>query len=261
MNWTSKQLRRLILDQSKRANTGHIGSCLSVAEIITALYRDVLNIPAPEDPHRDRFILSKGHAALTLYAALHLSGWITAGEFESFCTDGSCLGYHPEHSVRGVDFSTGSLGHGLAYGAGIALANRLQGSAAKTFVLLSDAECNEGSVWETAMFAAHHQLSRLTALIDLNGQQALGYTKEVLSLSPLAVKWSAFGWRTIEVDGHNERELAVAMEQRSVGSAAPTIIICRTVFGKGVSFMEGKIAWHYLPMSDAQYEQALSEIA
>src|SRR5579863_7052173 len=158
------EMRRLILKHSKRANVGHIGSCLCVVEIVAALYSNVLRIPSPSSPDRDRFILSKGHAALALYAALVLKGYLAVDALDSFCGDSSLLGVHPEAALTGVDFSTGSLGHGLSIAAGSALAARMQGSSRRAFCLLSDAECNEGSVWEAAMFAAHHRLENLTAI-------------------------------------------------------------------------------------------------
>jgi transketolase len=253
-----RRIRRLIVEQSKRAKVGHIGSALSVAEIVAALYGRVLEIADPADPDRDRFILSKGHAALALYAALHLKGWLSSRELDSYCADGSLLGTHPEHALRGVDFSTGSLGHGLSMGAGAALAARLQGSARRVFVLVSDAECNEGSLWEAVMFAAHHRLANLIAVVDQNGQQALDYTAEVLDLKPLAARFGAFGWDTAEVDGHDVAALARALGGGASG--APRVVIARTVFGKGVSYMENQIKWHYWPMSDEEYRQALSEI-
>ena len=154
----ARSIRRIILEQSKRAHIGHIGSALSIADIIAALYTNVLRIPDPDDPDRDRFVLSKGHAVLAVYAALHLKGWLTEEELNTYCSDGTLLGVHPEHALRGVDFSTGSLGHGLCIGAGGALAARLQHSPRRVFVLVSAAECNEGSLWEAVMFAAHHRL-------------------------------------------------------------------------------------------------------
>ena len=175
----SDRIRRIVIEQSKRANVGHIGSSLSVADILGTLYAGVLQGGGPADPERDRFVLSKGHASLALYAALHETGVIDADELASFCVDGSRLGTHPDHVLPGVDFSTGSLGHGLSLATGSALAARLSGSPRRTFVLLSDAECNEGSVWEAVMFAAHHRLGNLVAIVDVNGQQALGYTRDV----------------------------------------------------------------------------------
>ncbi len=253
-------IRRLILEQSKRAHVGHIGSCLSVADIIATLYGGTLDIGAPDDPDRDRFILSKGHAALALYAALHVRGWLSAAELDTFCGDASRLGVHPEHVVPGVDFSTGSLGQGLSVAAGAALAARLLGSRRRVFVLLSDAECDEGSTWEAIMFAAHHRLANLVAIVDLNGQQALGYTKDVLDLSPMAERWQAFGWDVQVVDGHDEKQLGAAISALDTVSGRPHVLVAQTVFGRGVSFMEGQIRWHYLPMSDEQYVQALREV-
>jgi transketolase len=178
----------------------------------------------------------------------------------SFCVDGSPLATHPEHVVAGVDFSTGSLGQGLSYAVGAALAARLQGSNRRTLVLLTDAECNEGAVWEAVMFAAHRRLGNILALVDVNGQQALGYTREVLDLAPLATKWNAFGWDVNEVDGHDVAALLDAIDATPAADSKPHVMLAHTTFGKGVSFMEGEIAWHYLPMSDEQYVRALSEV-
>lgn len=257
---SGNNLRRLILEESKRANVGHIGSALSVADIVAVLYDRVLNLPSPDHPERDRFVLSKGHAALALYAALYLKGWISHETLQTYCTDGSVLGVHPDHIVNGIDFSTGSLGHGLSFAAGAALAARISGSDRRAYALLSDAECNEGSTWEAIAFAAHHRLTNLIAIVDLNGQQALGYTRDVLDLSPLADKWRAFGWNVIELDGHNESEIEKGIQQVQKASDAPGVLIAHTTFGKGTSFMEGKIKWHYQNMSDEEYEAAISEL-
>jgi len=254
------QIRKIVLEQSKRAHVGHIGSALSIAEIMTALYAHVLRIPDPGDPDRDRFVLSKGHAALAVYAALHLKGWLTADELNTFCADGTLLGVHPEHALKGVDFSTGSLGHGLSIGAGAALAARLRHSQRRAFVLVSDAECNTGSLWEAVMFAAHHRLANLVAIIDLNGQQAFGYTNQVLSLTPMGERWRAFGWDVHEVDGHDVEAITQAITGLDTSSGPPHVLIAQTVFGRGVSYMERQIKWHYWPMSDAEYQQALEEI-
>jgi len=257
---TGNALRRVILEQSKRANVGHIGSALSVADVVAALYDRVLCIPDPNDADRDRFVLSKGHAVLAVYAALALRGTIPLAQLDTYCADGSLLGVHPEHVLPGIDFSTGSLGHGLAFGVGAALAARLQRSRRRTVVLLSDAECNEGSLWEAVMFAAHHRLASLVALVDLNGQQALGYTEDVLSLSPLAERWRAFGWDVHEVDGHDEAALAATIGSLDTEAGPPHALVAHTVFGRGVSYMERQIKWHYSPMSDAEYRQALAEL-
>ena len=256
----SIRIRRIVLEQSRRANVGHIGSALSVADIIAALYANVLNVQSDDDNDRDRFILSKGHAALALYAALYLKGWLYKERLNEYCTDGTLLGIHPECELKGIDFSTGSLGHGLSIGAGAALAARLQKSHRRAFVLLSDAECNEGSLWEAVMFAAHHRLSNLIAIIDLNGQQAFGYTKGVLDLSPMAERWKAFGWEALETDGHDVKKMTEIIEELNTYSGPPHVIIARTVFGKGVSYMENQIKWHYWPMSEEEYRQALMEI-
>jgi transketolase len=255
----SSRIRQMILRCAKRANVGHIGSALSTVEILAALYWHVLRIPAPEDPQRDRFILSKGHAALALYVTLFLKKWITEKELVTYCMDDSLLGVHPDHLLRGVDFSTGSLGHGLSLGAGAALAARLSNSSRRVCVLVSDAECNAGSLWESVMFAAHHRLSNLIAVIDLNGQQALDYTERVLDLSPLSQRWRAFGWDVHEVDGHDIESISTTANELATISGPPHAIIARTIFGKGVSYMENQIKWHYWPMSDEDYRQALEE--
>ncbi len=257
---TGKAIRTIVLEQAKRARVGHIGSALSVADILAALYGQVLRISSPEDPDRDRFVLSKGHAALSLYAALHLRGWLSSEELNSYCGDGTLLGVHPEHQLRGVDFATGSLGQGMCMVAGAALAARLQRSTRRAFTLLSDAECNEGSVWESAMFAAHQKLSNLIAIVDLNGQQALGFTEQVLSMSPMSARWQSFGWDVQEVDGHDGKALMETVEKLNTKEGPPHVLIARTVSGKGVSYMERQIKWHYWPMSDEEYGQAMAEM-
>lgn len=265
-------MRRVILEQSRRANVGHIGSCLCVVEILAALYGHVLRVASPDDPDRDRFVLSKGHAALALYAALAQKGWISEADLNTFCGDGTRLGVHPEAALPGVDFSTGSLGHGLTMAAGAALAARMQGSQRRAYCLISDAECNEGVVWEAAMFAAHHRLTNLVVVLDWNGQQAFGRTSDVLDASNLRQRWESFGWRTTEVDGHSIRALVDALTQTATNEGAPHIVLARTVFGKGVSYMEqglpnGRaqltqqpINWHYLPMTADEYELALAQM-
>jgi transketolase len=257
---SAKQIRRIILEQSHRAHLGHIGSALSVADLVAALYGGALRVTDPADPDRDRFVLSKGHAVLALYAAFHLRGWLTADELNTYCADGTRLGSHPEHGLPGIDFSTGSLGQGLCVAAGAALAAWLQGSSRRAFALVSDAECNEGALWEAVMFAAHHRLANLVALIDLNGQQAFGYTEQVLDLSPLAERWRAFGWDVHEVDGHDVGQLRQTLAALDTAAGPPHVLVAHTVFGKGVSFMERQIKWHYLPMSDGEYQQAMAEV-
>jgi transketolase len=257
----SGRIRRIVIEQSRRANVGHIGSSLSIADIVGTLYADVMRSEGPEDPARERIVLSKGHACLAAYAALYESGIISDEELDTFCGEGSRLGTHPEHILRGIDFSTGSLGHGLSIATGSALGARIAGEPRRTFVVMSDAECNEGSVWEAAMFAAHHRLGRLIAIVDVNGQQALGYTRDVLDLSPLKARWDAFGWDAHEVDGHDHRAMAALIDDFEAPDDRPHVVLARTTFGRGVSYMESEIRWHYMPMNAEQYDAALSELA
>ncbi len=253
-------IRCIILEQSKRANVGHIGSNLCIAAILAALYDQVLAIEDPSAIDRDRFVLSKGHAALALYAALYLKGWLGKEDLDSFCQGKTPLGVHPEHVVRGVDFTTGSLGQGLSIGVGCAMAARLQNSSRRVFVLLSDAELNEGSVWEAIMFAGHHQLSNLVVIVDVNGQQALGKTRQVLELEPLEEKWQMFSWEVHRVFGDDQTSIANKLLSLNPLEGAPKVVLADTTFGKGVSFMEGDLKWHYWPMSEEEYEQALKEV-
>jgi transketolase len=255
----SRLIRRIVLEQSWRAGAGHIGSALSVADLLAVLFGGAMRVHDPSDPERDRFVLSKGHAALALYAALYATKRLSSEELDSFCVDGSPLATHPEHVVPGVDFSTGSLGQGLSYAVGAALAARIQHSSRRAFALLSDAECNEGSIWEAVMFAAHHLLGNMIALVDVNGQQALGYTRDVLDLAPLSAHWRAFGWDVHDVDGHDVEQLSRALDGLE-RTGAPHVLLARTTFGKGVSYMENAIPWHYRSMSEQQYEQALGEL-
>lgn len=255
----AQAIRIHVLEQSRRANVGHIGSALSVADIIAALYYGVLQGVGTEDPDRDRFVLSKGHAALAVYSALRLLGHLSDEELDTYCSDASLLGVHPERTVTGVDFSSGSLGQGLSIAAGSALAARVQVRQRRVIALLSDAECNEGSVWEAALFAGHHRLANLTAIIDLNGQQALGYTADVLGGS-LASRWSSFGWEVIEVDGHDPEQISETIQALKTEDAPPHVLLAHTTFGKGVSFMESQIRWHYMPMNADEYALAVGEV-
>lgn len=259
---SASRIRQIILEQSRRAHVGHIGCALSVADIVAVLYSEGLRLSNSDlrAPDRDRFIFSKGHASLALYAALHLKGVLPEADLNTYCSNGSLLGVHPDHRLHGVDFSTGSLGQGLSVGVGAALGARLRGSGRRVFVLMSDAECNEGAVWEAAMFAAHHRLSNLVAIVDVNGQQALGYTKDVLSLEPLADKWRSFGWTVHEVDGHDAVAMSGILNGIGKGqTGAPSVMLAKTVFGKGVSFMENQVKWHYWPMTEDEYLLARRE--
>jgi transketolase len=254
-------IRRAVLEQSKRAHIGHIGSSLSVIELIAMLLDGALDFDrGAGGADRDRFVLSKGHAALAWYCGLAVVGRLTQAQLETFGGDGTLLAGHPEHVLDGVDFCTGSLGQGLSIGAGAALAGRLQRSARRIVVLLSDAECNEGSVWEAAMFAAQHGLDNLTAIIDLNRQQALGFTKDVLDIGgTMGERWLAFGWETVEVEGHDTEALRRALDAPRTGR--PRVLVAHTTFGKGVDYMESQIRWHYMPMDDDEYARALEQVA
>jgi transketolase len=251
-------IRQIVLEQSKRAHVGHIGSALSVADMIGAVF-SIFGAQNCDAPERDRFVLSKGHAALALYAALAQVGTLTDDDLATFCGNDSLLGVHPDHLLPGVDFSTGSLGQGLSWAVGSALAATMRGSRRRVVALVSDAECNEGAIWEAAMFASQHRLRNITVLVDHNHQQAFGHTIDVLDSAGMANRWRAFDWEVIEADGHDEPLLTQIL--RSPLADRPRAVIAETVFGKGVSYMERQIKWHYLPMSDSEYEQAIREIA
>ena len=256
------RIRRIVIEQSKRANVGHIGSSLSVADILGTLYAGVLQGDGPDDPERDRFVLSKGHASLALYAALHETGVIDADELASFCVDGSRLGTHPDHVLPGVDFSTGSLGHGLSLATGSALAARLAGSARRTFVLMSDAECNEGSVWEAVMFAAHHQLGNLVA--DRRRQRPAGARLHARRARPLAARASAgapSAGTSTPSTGTTAARCASVIDGLATGAARRTSCSRRRSSATASPTWSARSSWHYLPMDDDQYATALAELA
>jgi transketolase len=255
----SAAVRRWVIEQANDSRVGHIGSALSVVETLAVLWGRVLRSPGSSDLDRDRFILAKGHAALALYGALRWLGLIDEDLFRTYCQDGSPLGVHPESGLPGVEVSTGSLGQGLSVGCGLALALRRRGSPARVYVLLSDAECDEGQVWEAAMFAAHHRLYNLIAVVDVNGMQAMGRTAEVLDTAPLSRRFGAFGWLAVEADGHDESDLLDALTEGISGRAGPAVVLARTVLGKGVSFMEDRLEWHYRNLSPDLAARALYE--
>jgi transketolase len=256
----ARNIRRNAVAMVHRAKASHIGSALSIADVLAVLYGGIMSFEPrrPTAPNRDRFILSKGHACVALYAALAEVGLIPAEQLKTYGDDFSWLMNHVSHKVDGVEFSTGALGHGLPFGVGKALAARARGQGWRTFVLLSDGEMDEGSNWEALMFAAHHKLSRLTAVIDYNKLQSLDTVANTLALEPLADKVKAFGCNLREVDGHDHAELKQALG--SVDPERPTVVIAHTVKGKGVSFMENKVEWHYKNPNDAQLAQALAEL-
>lgn len=256
----AREIRKNALRMVHRAKASHIGSALSIVDILAVLYGEVMKLdPAsPAWPERDRFILSKGHACVAVYSTLAEMGVIAKEQLATYGDDFSWLMNHISHKVAGVEFSTGALGHGLPFGVGKALFARMRGDRWRTFVLLSDGEMDEGSNWEALMFAAHHRLSHLTAVIDYNKLQSLDTVASTLGLEPLADKLTAFGWAVHEIDGHDHGQLGRAL--RSVDADRPTAVIAHTTKGKGVSFMENKVEWHYKNPNDDQLAQALAEL-
>ncbi|NOY39806.1 MAG: transketolase [Nitrospirae bacterium] len=257
----SKSVRISVLNMIHKTGSPHIGPCFSIVEILVALYFKSLNT-SPEaavDPDRDRFILSKGHACPALYAVLSERGFMSREDLKGFAVNGGTLEQHPARDLsRGIEVSTGSLGHGLSVAAGMALAGRVDSKHYKVYVLLSDGELDEGSVWEAVMFAGHHKLANLTALVDYNRMQALGDTGDILGLEPLGEKWRAFGWHVQEIDGHDFRQIFDALS--SLSTEKPNVLILHTVKGKGVSFMENQVLWHYRSPDEEEYEEALKEL-
>lgn len=245
---------------SHRAGTPHLGSALSCLDILVACYWRFLRIDPsnPAAPDRDRFILSKGHAASALYAVLAERGFFARSLLEAFATQGAALAEQPAPGCApGVELATGSLGHGLPVGVGLALGARIQGRSHRVVVCLSDGECNEGTVWEAALFAGAHKLSALTAIVDFNGWQATGRSREVMALDPLREKWAAFGWDAVDVDGHDLGALVAALERPADAAGRPRAVIAHTVKGKGVSFMEDDNNWHYrIPKAEEVAEAA-----
>jgi transketolase len=259
----ASRIRRRIVELSHSARTPHLGSSLSCVDILTAAYCSILKIdPAsPDDSNRDRFVLSKGHAALALYVTLCERGFFSESLLETYNTDGGRLAEHPGPGCApGVEAATGSLGHGLPIGLGMALAAKIRREPYRVFVLMSDGECNEGSVWEAAMLAPAQQLDNVVVVIDYNKWQATGRSNETLSLAPLQDKWTSFGWNACEVDGHDIGQLVQAMSAEPDGSGKPTAIIAHTVKGKGVSFMEDDNNWHYRIPTAEEVTRAAEEL-
>lgn len=255
-------IRRNALHMVHRARASHIGSALSIADILAVLYGRVLRVD-PSEPRaadRDRFILSKGHACVAVYAALAARGFFPEEALLRYGQDHSDLMNHISHKVPGVEFSTGSLGHGLPFGVGKALAAKRRGLSWRTVVLMSDGEWGEGSNWEACMFASHHRLDNLVAIIDYNKLQSLTTVADTLALEPLAEKLTAFGWKAREVDGHDHDVLVDALTQAPWTEGKPSILIAHTTKGKGVSYMENTVKWHYSSPNDAELAQALLEL-
>lgn len=260
----AKNIRKKIFLMSYRAGSGHIAPSFSCVEILVALYFKVLNIDKNNlnDTNRDRFILSKGHASSALYSILSEKGIIEEKLLDTFCQKDGILGAHPEaHLIPGVEVSTGSLGHGLSFGDGIALAGKIDNKNYRVFVLLSDGECQEGSVWEAAAFASQHKLDNLVAIVDYNKLQSLGRTDEIISLEPFCDRWKSFGWSVKEVDGHDISQIVDNMGLLPYTKNKPNVLIAHTVKGKGISYMENVPLWHYrIPKTNEEIEIALKEL-
>jgi transketolase len=257
-------LRTHSLRMISQAKTSHVGSCLSVADILAVLYGRVLKLDAadPASPDRDRLIMSKGHAAAVTYAALAETGFMKEDRLGEYARNGGQLYGHVTHTgVPGVEMSSGSLGHGLPVGGGMALTAKRDGRPWRVFVVMSDGELDEGSNWEAILFAGHHHLDNLVAVIDYNKIQSLDLVDKTLRLEPLADKFKAFGWSPVEVDGHDVKALRVALESVPVKAGKPTAVIAHTIKGKGVSWMEGKVLWHYRsPAEGDELEKAIAEV-
>lgn len=256
------RIRIHAINMVHNAHASHIGGILSCADIVAVLYSDIANFDVNncKNPLRDRIILSKGHNGVAIYAALAEIGFFPVKDLKSYGMNGSKFSCHVSHkNVPGVEISTGSLGHGIGVACGMALNGKLKNLLYKVYVIIGDGECNEGSVWEAAMFAAQYKLNNLTVIIDANGMQAMGKCSDVIDMEPMADKWRTFNWNVIEVkDGHNHNELKQAFMISS--KDRPKVIIARTVKGKGVSFMENNILWHYRDPQGELYEQALKEV-
>jgi transketolase len=259
----ARQIRGKLVHLSHSAKTAHLGSSLSCVDILVALYWRVLRLDVnqPLAETRDRFILSKGHAATTLYAVLAEKGFIPAEWLESYAEPGARLSEHPiRGSAPGIEVTSGSLGHGLSLALGMALAGQIRKQDYRVFVVMSDGECNEGSVWEAALMAAAQRVERLTVIIDYNKWQATGRSEEVMAIRPFAKKWESFGWSSYEVDGHDFQSLLGVLQATPDGTGKPVAIIANTVKGKGISFMEDNNDWHYrIPNAD-DVQRAMQEL-
>ena len=261
---TALTLRQRLITTSATAKIPHLGSCLSCVELLVALYWQELQIdPAnPVDPDRDRFLLSKGHGAPILFQVLAERGFFPLERLNDFGKAGSVFHEHPPKPgyIPGIEAATGSLGHGLPMALGMALAARIQKRPTRCYALMSDGECNEGSIWEAAMLAAAQKVHSLTAIIDFNKWQATGRSQEVMALDPLAAKWEAFGWHAQEIDGHDFVAIGQALAAARAENERPSVIVAHTVKGKGVSFMEDDNNWHYRTPNPEELAAALAEL-
>jgi transketolase len=255
----AKEVRKDVLDMIFRTKSPHVGSSLSMVDLFVALYFGALNLDNFNS--RDRLLLSKGHGCATLFSVLCRKGLISKEELDSFAADGGRLGQHPNMDAKkGIEITSGSLGHGLSVGAGMALAAKNDRNDYKIFVYMGDGELNEGSVWEAVMFAAQHKLDNLVAIIDRNGLQCLGEEKEIMCLDPLPDKWKSFGWGAKEIDGHDMEEIMETFSKLPFENGKPSCIVAKTIKGKGVSFMENERRWHDRCPDEAEYKKALEEL-
>jgi transketolase len=259
----ARRIRTHCVQMTSRANASHIGSALSTADLLAVLYARVLRLDAsrPEWPGRDRFVLSKGHGCTALYAVLAEAGFFPLEWLDTYYQDGSPLAGHATHKgLPGVEVSTGSLGHGLPLATGMALAGKRDGHDYRVVCLLSDGECDEGSTWEPALFAPHHRLDNLVAIVDYNKIQSLGRVEDVIDLAPLAEKWRAFGWATEEIDGHDLAAIEDVLGRVPLEPGRPSCVVAHTVKGKGVSYMEDELLWHYRAPLGELLDEALAEL-
>ena len=260
---TARDIRCSVLTMVKEAEVGHIGGSLSVTDILVSLYFKVLKVDPenPRWPDRDRLVVSKGHCAAALYSTLAERGFFPKEELKTFGMINSNLQVHPDKTkVPGIEASTGALGQGLSIGLGMALAARLDKRDYHTFVILGDGEIQEGQIWEAAMFAAHYKLDNLTAILDLNNVQLTGNVSEIMGIAPVADKWRAFGWKVLEIDGHDFKQIIESLGKAKENKGKPTIIVAHTTKGKGVSFMQNSCSWHGKVPSDKEYIKAIEEL-
>jgi transketolase len=255
------RIRRHGMEMTHKSHASHIASILSVADIVAVLYSGVMKVNPrnPRGPERDRFVLSKGHAGVAVYAALAELGFFKLEELNTYYSDGSRLSGHVSHkNIPGVELSTGSLGHGVCVACGMAMAAKLNEQPHHVWCIVGDGECNEGAVWETALFANRYLLDNFTVIVDCNGMQAMGFTKDVMPIDNLAEKWRCFGWDTADVDGHDHKQLRAAFCSQTKGK--PRCIVAHTIKGKGISHMENNLLWHYRDPQAESYEQAVREL-
>ncbi|MBG7620172.1 transketolase [Herbaspirillum sp. AP02] len=262
--FNASRLRRTVLDMAYAGATVHIACAFSIIELLAVLYRSYVRYPDdnPEHPARDFLILSKGHGVMAQYACLLEKQWLSRHDIDHYFADGSLLKGLSDSRVPGLEVSSGSLGHGLSVGVGLALAAKLDQTGQRTFALLGDGELNEGTIWEAAMFAAHHQLNDLTVLIDANGFQAMGKTDDIIGLGSIESKFASFGFETMSVDGHDEQQIHAALDTLGKSpSTAPKALVARTIKGRGVSFMEHDNRWHYARLDADSYARAIHQLS